>query len=51
VEPTPRIGPALGQRLDALLARGESISQDDRLVHVEELTIAMPEQTDANGQR
>jgi predicted RNase H-like HicB family nuclease len=35
---------ALGQRLEALLARGESISQNDRLVHVEELTIAILEQ-------
>jgi len=35
---------ALGERLEALLASGESISQSDHLLHVEELTIAMPEQ-------
>ena len=35
---------ALGERLKVLLARGESISQNDRLVHVEELTIAVPDQ-------
>jgi len=49
-----RIREALGERLEALLASGESVSQNDRLVHVEELTIAMPEpeqQTEANGQR
>jgi len=39
-----RIREALGERLETLLARGESISQSDRLVHVEELTIAIPEQ-------
>jgi predicted RNase H-like HicB family nuclease len=38
-----RIRQALGERLEALLASGESISQNDCLVHVEELTIAMPE--------
>ena len=38
-----RIRDALGERLEALLARGESVSQSDRLLHVEELTIAMPE--------
>ena len=38
-----RIREALSERLDTLLARGEPISQGDRLVHVEELTIAVPE--------
>jgi predicted RNase H-like HicB family nuclease len=38
-----RIRDALGERLEALLAHGESVSQSERLLHVEELTIAMPE--------
>ncbi len=38
-----RIREALGARLEALLARGEPVSQGERLVHVEELTIAIPE--------
>jgi predicted RNase H-like HicB family nuclease len=32
---------AVSQHVDALLARGESIPQNERLVHVEELTVGV----------
>jgi predicted RNase H-like HicB family nuclease len=34
---------AIAQHLESLRARGESIPQSDRIVHVEELTVGVPE--------
>lgn len=33
---------AVSQHIEALLARGEPIPQNEHLVHVEELTVAVP---------
>jgi predicted RNase H-like HicB family nuclease len=33
---------AIQQHLESLLARGQPIPQDDRVVHVEELTVGIP---------
>ena len=33
---------AIEQHISALLARGQPIPQDERLVHVEELTVGVP---------
>jgi predicted RNase H-like HicB family nuclease len=44
IEETKRnIREAIEQHLTSLLAHGQTVPQDDRLVHVEELTVAVPE--------
>jgi predicted RNase H-like HicB family nuclease len=44
IEETKRnIREAIEQHLTSLLAHGQPVPQDDRLVHVEELTVAVPE--------
>lgn len=44
IEETKRnIREAIEQHLASLLAHGEAVPQNDRLVHVEELTVAVPE--------
>jgi predicted RNase H-like HicB family nuclease len=34
---------AIAQHLESLLAHGELVPQSERLIHVEELTVGMPE--------
>jgi predicted RNase H-like HicB family nuclease len=34
---------AIGQHMASLLRHGQAVPQDDRLVHVEELTVGIPE--------
>jgi len=44
IEETKRnIRQAVEQHLASLLAHGEPVPQEDRLVHVEELTVGVPE--------
>ncbi len=44
IEQTKRnIREAISQHLEALIARKEAVPQTDRIVHVEELTVGVPE--------